>query len=67
MLGASGYKTKAALKAAIGKRLRYVETSMYGTEYKENGTVLMVGPCAYTDRKWYASITLKDGVIVKVK
>lgn len=69
MLGAYGYKTKKELKENIGKPLRYVETSMFGSEYPKsgNGTCLMVGPNAYNNRKWYAKITLVDGIITKVE
>ena len=66
MMGAS-YKTKKDLKAAIGKALRYVETSMFGTEYKSTGKFCVVGPDAYNNRKWYAQVTMKDDVIVGVK
>jgi hypothetical protein len=64
MMGAS-YKTKKDLKAAIGQPLRYVETSAFGPEYKDNGTFPVVGPSPY-ERKWYATVTMKDGKIVKV-
>ncbi len=64
MMGAS-YKTKKALKESIGKELRYVETSMFGEEYRDNGKFCVVGPSPY-DRKWYASVTMKDGLISKV-
>ena len=67
MLGAQGYKTKADIKANIGKPLQFVETSGFGSEYKENGDVTMVGPCAYSNRKWYATITMEGGKIKKVK
>lgn len=66
MLGARGYKTKKSLKEAVGSRLRYEETSMFGEEYKSTGTVHLVGPNAYNDRRWYATVTLADDVIVKV-
>ena len=66
MMGAS-YPTKKALKESVGKRLRYVETSMFGSEYRENGKFCVVGPCAHTNRKWYAEVTMKDGLIEKVK
>lgn len=66
MMGAS-YKTKKALKECIGKPLRYVETSMFGYEFKENGIFCVVGPCPYTNRKWYADVTMKNGLIEKVK
>lgn len=63
---AAPYKTKKLLKEAVGKPLRYQETSMMGPEYKENGSFVVVGPGPY-ERKWYASVTMKDGLIAKVK
>ena len=66
MMGVSGYKAKKDLKAAVGKPLNYVETSLFGAEYKPNGTFCVVGPCAYTDRKWFASVTMENGLIKKV-
>jgi hypothetical protein len=66
MMGAR-YKTKKELKENIGKPLRYVETSMFGPEYKSNGSFCVVGPCAYTNRKWYASVIMKDNLISSVK
>jgi hypothetical protein len=66
MMGAS-YPTKKALKDSIGKSLRFVETSAFGAEYKDNGTFCVVGPCAYTNRKWYASVTMENDVIKAVK
>lgn len=65
MMGAR-YKTKKELKAAIGQPLKYVETSFLGPEYTPNGTFCVVGPDAYNNRKWYAEVTMKDGVIAKV-
>lgn len=64
MLGAS-YPTKKDLKAAIGKPLRYVETSAFGPEYRANGTFAVVGPSPY-ERKWYAEVTMREGLIAKV-
>jgi hypothetical protein len=64
MMGAR-YQTKKELKAAIGQPLRYVETSMFGEEYKSNGTFCVVGPDPRI-RKWFASVTMKDGLIAKV-
>jgi hypothetical protein len=64
MMGAS-YPTKKALKEAIGKPLRYVETSMFGNEFNPNGKFCVVGPSPLV-RKWYAEVTMKDGVIAKV-
>lgn len=64
MMGAS-YPTKKALKLAIGQQLRYVETSMFGEEYKSDGTFCVVGPSPQK-RSWFASVTMKDGKISKV-
>lgn len=66
MMGVTGYKTKKQLKESVGKPLRYVETSMFGNEYKPDGENVVVGPDAYNARNWYATVTLKDGIIVKV-
>lgn len=66
MMGAS-YATKKELKGNIGKPLLYEETSMFGREYKPDGTFNVVGPCPHTNRKWYATVTMKDGKIEKVK
>lgn len=67
MMGAP-YPTKKALKASIGEPLRHQETSLFGPEYPGDGTgvVTVVGPDAYTSRKWYATVTLRDHKIVKV-
>lgn len=66
MMGAS-YKTKKDLKSAIGQPLKYVETAFIGgPEYKADGKFCVVGPCAHTNRKWYAEVTMKEGKIFKV-
>ena len=60
------YKTKKALKEAVGTPLNFQETSFFGQEYRRNGTFAVVGPSA-TNRKWFAEVTMKDGIIAKVK
>lgn len=60
------YKTKKALRESVGKPLKYQETSMFGEEFKPNGTFCVVGPGAY-QRKWYAEVTMEDYKIKKVK
>jgi hypothetical protein len=62
---AACYPTKKALKAALGQPLRYIETSMFGEEYRENGTFTVVGPSPYK-RVWFATVTMADGRITKV-
>lgn len=64
-LAACGYPTKKSLRESVGKPLRYQETSMSGPEYKRDGKFPVVGPSAY-DRKWFAEVTMKDGLIVRV-
>jgi hypothetical protein len=63
---AASYKTKKELKAAIGKPLRYVETSIFGPEYKADGSFCVVGPSPY-ERKWFAEVEMKDGKIASVR
>jgi hypothetical protein len=62
---AASYPTKKALKEQVGQPLRYVETSVFGAEFNPNGTFCVVGPSPY-QRKWFASVTMKDGKIAKV-
>lgn len=65
MMGA-GFLTKKGLKEATGQAPRFVETSMFGPEYKGDGSYCVVGPSPYV-RKWYATVTIKNGVIAGVK
>ena len=65
-MGIRGFKTKKELKAAIGKEPRFIETSMFGSEYKGDGKYIIVGPSPAV-RKWYATVTVTDGLIAGVK
>ena len=63
------YTSKKELKENIGKPLAYEETSFFGPEYKSNGTFagarrphLQGG-----GREFFASVTMKDGLIAKVE
>lgn len=38
---------------------------MFGMEYTPNGTFAVVGPSEY-ERKWYATVTMVNGLIAKV-
>jgi hypothetical protein len=60
------YKFKKDLVASIGQPLRFQETSLFGAEYKATGHFSVVGPGAY-ERKWYASVSMRDGVIEHVE
>lgn len=56
------YSTKKELKNNIGNRLNYIETSFFGDEYKENGTVIGCD----VKRKFFAKITIENNIIKKV-
>ena len=64
------YASKRALREAIGKRLLFSETSIFGDEYRTNGTFPVAGRPGLSDavkREFFAEVTMKDGLIVKVK
>lgn len=67
MMGISGFRTKKELKAAVGQRASFIETSILGREFKGAGRYVIVGPSP-TERKWYATVTVDaDSVIQKVE
>jgi hypothetical protein len=69
----TGYRSKKDLKAAVGKPLIYAETSVFGPEYKANGSFTVahrpsLPQCARVGgREFFAQVTMKDGLIVKVE
>lgn len=65
MLGVN-YSSKKELKARIGRPIQVIETSIFGTEYHETGTFCVVGPDPYRNRKYFANVTMCNGLIVKV-
>ena len=62
------YPSKKVLKESIGQRLKYQETSVFGPEYKSNGTLTVANRPHITGmgREFFAQVTMKDDVIVKV-
>lgn len=64
----ANYPSKKACKEHTGKRLNYIETSMFGSEYKDNGvlTVCNRPHITHNGREWFGQITMKDGLIFKV-
>ena len=64
MLGAS-YRTKKICKESIGQAPRFIETSAFGIEFTGDGNYTVVGPSPY-ERKWFAQVTILNGVIKKV-
>lgn len=62
------FKTKKALKEAIaaGEKIGIHNPGLGGPPPQE-GTAFLEGPWYPEPHKWYAEVTLKEGVIVKVK
>ena len=63
------YKSKKELKGQVGQPLKYTETSVFGPEFKHNGTFCGSNRPQITGaggREFFASITMKDGLIEKV-
>jgi hypothetical protein len=62
------YPSKKELKASIGKRLIYQETSIFGPEYKDNGEFTGSNRPHITGQKreFYANVKMVDGKISKV-
>lgn len=65
----ASYPSKKELKANIGKRLKVIETSAFGPEYKPNGNFVVCNRPHITGlgREWFAQVTMKAGLISKVE
>lgn len=64
------FPTKKALKDAVaaGKRIGvYQPNDMFGSGDKGTHTVAVEGPHYPKPHSWYATVTVVDGVITKVK
>lgn len=63
------YPSKKDLKACIGKPLRYIETSMFGPEYRDNGKLTGANRPHITGkgREFFANVTMENGLIKTVK
>ena len=63
------YLSKKVLKESIGQRLRYIETSLFGPEYQDNGTLIVVNRPHITGigREFFANVTMESGIIKGVK
>jgi hypothetical protein len=65
----ANYPSKKAAREAVGQRLRFIETSVLGSEYRDNGRLTVANRPQITGQghEWYGIITMKDGKIVKVE
>jgi hypothetical protein len=63
------YPSKKELKANIGKPLRYTETSLFGPEYRPNGSLTGANRPHITGigREFFAVVTMESGLIKGVK
>lgn len=63
------YESKKALKESIGKPLRYIETSIFGPEYRDNGVLTGANRPHITGkgREFFANVTMENGLIKGVK
>jgi len=62
------YPSKKVLKENIGQRLRYIETSLFGPEYRPDGVLTVANRPHITGlgREFFANVTMANGVITKV-
>ena len=63
------YESKKQLKENIGKELDYTETSMFGNEYKSNGSFAGCNRPHMTGykREFFAEVIMQDDKIKEVK
>ena len=63
------YSSKKELKASIGQPLRYIETSIFGAEYKPDGLLTGANRPHITGigREFFANVTMENGRIKAVK
>lgn len=63
------YASKKELKANIGQPLRYIETSLFGPEYRSTGTLTGANRPHITGqgREFFANVTMENGLIKGVK
>ena len=63
------YESKKQLKENIGKELNYTETSIFGKEYKSDGSFAgCIRPhITGHKREFFAEVTMKNNLIERVK
>ncbi len=63
------FKTKKALKEAVanGQKIGVYQPGPFGGNEPSNGTVCVEGPHYPEPHRWYASVTLENGIITKVR
>jgi len=63
------YPSKKVLKENIGKPLRYIETSIFGPEYRSDGMLTGANRPHITGigREFFANVVMENGLIKSVK
>lgn len=63
------FKTKKALKEAVanGEKIAIYQPGPFGGDDPEEGTFCVEGPHYPEPHRWYATVEVKDGYIVKVR
>jgi hypothetical protein len=63
------YESKKQLKENVGKPLRFIETSIFGPEYRDNGVLTGANRPHITarGREFFANVTMENGLIKEVK
>jgi len=62
------YPSKKNLKECVGQKLKYIETSIFGPQYQENGVLTVANRPHITNmgREFFARVTMINGLISKV-
>lgn len=60
------FKSKKALKEAVARGEKHTVYSPVIGEPPTNGSCTLEGPHYPEPHRWYAQVTLKEGIIVKV-
>ena len=62
------YPSKKELKSHVGKPLKYVETSLFGPEYRDDGILTVSNRPHITGmgREFFANVHMENGIIKKV-
>ena len=75
------FKTKKALKEAVaayhtlspldgqrqGRAVTYFQPGPFAGNERQNGTIALEGPHYPAPHSWYATATVENGIVVKVK
>ena len=63
------YPSKKAMRECIGQPLRYIETSLFGPEYRPNGVLTGANRPHITGqgREFFGNVTMENGLIKGVK